>query len=330
MRRVKKKNKIKLPSRSEKVPPFPKLLHGAPSSSPPPLFPIDLPRPRSKFDKYPRLIRVGRAVKSLLKVEPDKPIRMPSFPTLSFPRLYTRYSIMKTYTAITDVNGKITVTFPRVFRKAPGVVISPKDAGTWFEHVISTNEFGFTLQILKTLHSHGASSGGGGSHAHVIQVAGDHYHDVGGTLAYSVDYDFGVKIAAVALAGGHDHTNPNTGGPSTSITLVHTINTGTACADGWCVTGFLGGDAAGVSHVHAQGNTSAEPDHVHVLVTTFRNYVVDVNIDNIIAWTTSQHDGHDHPEDVNGYHLHSILDDEPSPLFNTSVTFTYFAQEETP
>lgn len=340
----KKKLKIKLPSRGEKAPPFPKLLHGAPANTPAIPFPITLPRRRSKFDKYPRIIRIAKSLKSLLKVEPDKPVRMPHFPTLAFPRLYTRYPIMKTYTAVTDIDGKITVIFPRVFRKIPGVLVTPNDPGTWFTHVLSKDEFGFTVQILKTVHKHqhadsgdagghghGDSSGGGGDHDHVIYMSGEHWHNVGGAIIWHK-----VEGNVWGLASNYTGASaPNTGSPSTSITLVHTILSGTACESGWCVTGTLGGEAAGETHIHTVVS------HDHPIPYTNLYFLKDLSFD-VIAWTTTQHDGHDHPEEVAGFHYHSIAyevahhhvvpdsnEKEASALASTSVTFTYYALEET-
>ncbi len=324
MPRRKKRSKIKLPSPTDKTPPFPKLLRGA--SGPPPIFPINVPRRRSKFDKYPRIIRIARSIKSLLKVEPDKPVRMPSFPTLAFPRLYTRYSIMKTYTAVSDANGKITVTFPRVFRKIPGVVISPKDAGTWFEHVLSTNEFGFTIQILKTAHAHQhANSGGGGGHDHSTgnsNYAGNHWH-------YTDD------------KGGHDHTIATDGGVKTSaatgtyisggliadggaqLTYLHEYSAGCAdppaCYISWVITGINDGlDLTTKTHTHTTDidhshSESTEPDHYH-----------DTDWDGDHEHTipnSNTEPNHDHP-------VPDSNEKEASLLANTSVTFTYFAQEE--
>lgn len=354
----KKKSKIKLPSPTAKIPPFPKLLRGA--SGPPPIFPIKVPRRRSKFDKYPRIIRIARSIKSLLKVEPDKPrplskfdrvplylkisaglksllkvepdkpVRMPSFPTLAFPRLYTRYSIMKTYTAVTDADGKITVTFPRVFRKVPGVVISPQDAGTWFEHVLSKDEFGFTVQILKTVHKHQhANSGTGGGHDHTTGNSGSSgAHDHGG------DTDW---------RGAHDHTIGQGGGTKTSATSADVI-TGSLVSNSFmnvyvdinCNSGpncqwihYLPIDITQevsvnrITHVHSTDinhsdhSASTEPDHQHE----------DVNLN-----TEPNHEHTVPNTNTEPNHEHTVPDSneqEASLLANTSVTFTYFAQEET-
>jgi len=225
---------------------------------------------------------------------------------------------MKTYTAVTDSQGKVTVTFPRVFRTVPGVVATPQADVTWQVTVLSRNEFGFTARILKTKHSHGSSSGGGGSHSHVIYTSGVHWHTVGGEIHWTKE-----EKNVWGLASNYTGSvAPYTGGPSTYVTLVHTINSGSECESGWCVTGFLGANAAGPSHIHAVDS------HEHPISYVDLWFMTDLHID-IVAWTTSQHDGHDHPEGYDGYHYHEIAEDEPTPLANTSVTFTYFAQEET-
>ena len=347
------KTKVPLPSASDKVPHLPKLLHGSPSS---PFigFPIDMPRRRSKFNKYPRIIRIAKSIKSLLKVEPDKPVRMPKFPTLAFPRLYTRFAIMKTYTAVTDVDGKITVTFPRLFRKIPGVVISPQDAGTWFEHVLSKNEFGFTVQILKTAHahqhansggngghSHGGFSGFGGTHSHNIISNGAHWHTVGGTVDIHLYLDTALVDVGIGLAGTHSHTNPATSWPTGTLDAVDELYPGSTCDVGSCISSYSKMGYATETHTHSQGNTGSAGLHNHGRTAYVDYFIYDLDA-SVSAWTTSTHGGHDHPEDDAGYHdhvlafesnhAHSVPDSnekEASLLANTSVTFTYFAQEET-
>ena len=346
------KTKVAKPSPSDKVPHLPKLLHSSPGSPPPSL---KLPRSRSKIDRYPHLARLTKAFKSLLlKVQPDKPVRMPRFPTLGFPPLYTRYAIMKTYTAVTDSNGQITVTFPRVFRKIPGVVLTPNDPGTWFTHVLSKDQFGFTVQILKTVHSHqhddsgdsgghahGGGSGGGGTHVHVIYTSGVHWHTVGGAITCTYDIAVTWVSSPTVGAGAHKHTNPSTTTPSSIAYAIYDLALGDACeTSGYCIANALVTEVASSIHTHSQPDTGNEPDHGHNINQSGAYFVK--SVDDVTAWTTSQHDGHDHPEDDAGYHYHDIAyesahhhvvpdsnEKEASALISTSVTFTYFAQEET-
>lgn len=288
----------------EKVPPFPKLFHH-PISKPP--SGKEFPVSPQKFDKYPHLIHLTKAFKSLIfKVEPDKPVRMPKFPTLAFPSLYTRYSIMKTYTAVTDSNGRITVTFPRVFRKIPGVVISPQDGGTWFEHVLSKDEFGFTVQILKTAHKHQYANSGSG---------GGHYH-TGDTV----------------LEGGHTPTIVEGGGVKTS-----------GVSDANYVEGMVGMDmGAWNTHLRSYSNTNCDDPHDCASYTlrewsaltsfTTMSHHHSVNINHLHSASTISDHYHDFDNvSTEPDHYHTVPDSnekEASLLANTSVTFTYFAQEE--
>ena len=349
------KTKVQVPLASDKVPRLPKLLRERHSRS----F-ADKMHPLPKFSHYPHLARLVRGLKSLLlKVEPDMPVRMPRFPCLTFPPLYTRHPIMKTYTAVTDADGKITVTFPRVFRKIPGVVISPQDAGTWFEHVLSKNEFGFTVQILKTAHahqhansggeghhyhSHGASGGGGG-HDHSVGSGGAHWHSVSGYLTLNLERALAYTSLAVIGDGTHSHSNPNTGGPSSTESAVNGLDYGAICTGGgYCVDGIYTSLVASDSHSHSQGRTGNDGYHTHSLSAGSNYFVYDADIA-IGAWTSDTHTGHsDHGISTESDHAHSVPNSNEEPnhehtvpdsnekeaslLANTSVTFTYFAQEE--
>ncbi len=295
-------------SKSNKVPHLPKLFHAPPSSP----SKIPFPPPSTKPQKYPHLVRFGRALKSLLlKVEPDKPIRMPSFPSLAFPSLYTRYSIMKTYTAVTDSNGRITVTFPRVFRKIPGVVISPQDGGTWFEHVLSKDEFGFTVQILKTAHAHQhANSGGGGGHKHTgdTVLEGGHTPTIGegGGSKESGQSDSSESIIVITQAT----KTVGTVSPKLTSCNIPMDDHLWGCKDVWDIEAI---------------------NFAKVLTPETHKHTTNINHSNHNASTIPDHQ-HDF-DDVSTEpdHEHTVPDSnekEASLLANTSVTFTYFAQEE--
>ena len=159
---------------------------------------------------------------------------MPRFPTLGFPRLYTRFPLVKTYTAITDSLGRVAVTFPRVFRSIPGVVLTGQGNITWFPIVLSRDQFGFTARILKTAHKHTGSSGSGGGHGHTTSSAGAHGHTAGLAGAHGhTATAAGAHGHTAGYAGGHGH------GGSTGIGGAH----GHVVADGgshWhSVSGYL-------------------------------------------------------------------------------------------
>lgn len=339
-------------------PPRPSKIPGLPFSLPPPSYAskpfLEPLSSRPSLEKIPKTFWIRKLFKTLFKVEPDKPVRMPRFPTLRFPPLYTRFAIMKTYTAVTDVNGRITVTFPRVFRKVPGVVISPQDAGTWFEHVLSKDEFGFTVQILKTAHahqhansggggghSHGGFSGFGGTHSHTIISNGAHWHTVGGTVDIDLYLDTALVDVGIDLAGTHSHTNPDTDAPSQTAEVVTDLEYGSACTEGFCCYDLGFSWVASAAHTHSQGDTGSAGLHDHGRTAYVDYFIYDLDA-SVSAWTTSTQGGHDHPEDDAGYHDHVLAaelnhhhavpdsnEKEASLLANTSVTFTYFAQEET-
>ena len=344
--------KVQVPLASDKVPRLPKLLRGRRSRT----F-ADKMRPLPKFSHYPHLVRLARGLKSLLlKVEPDKPVRMPRFPTLAFPPLYTRYPIMKTYTAVTDSEGKVFVSFPRVFRKIPGVILTPQSDVTWFPIVLSKNEFGFTARILKTIHnhqhassggggqhSHGGGSGWGGYHSHDIGTGGAHWHSVSGYLTLVLYRALALVSAQVGGETNHKHSNPDTGAPSSSKQVMSSaFSWGSDCAIGSCISAFNFTTVAASHHTHAQGSTGGSTGHTHDLSVGSSNFLHDADI-SIGAWTSDTHTGHsDHPASDDGYHDHVIIfeanhehtvpdsnEKEATALPNTSVTFTYFAQEET-
>lgn len=148
-------------------------------------------KPLPKPEKVPLIIRIGRTVRSGL-IEPRKPEVMPRIPELNFPKLYRRLPTMKTVTKVTDINGKITVDFPRPFGKVPEVIITVKGEDTLIGNVTDETTLStFTAVFFTVEHDHGSAVTDGGSHRPIINDDGGHMHDVYGELYYTKYWTYG-------------------------------------------------------------------------------------------------------------------------------------------
>lgn len=185
----KKEQEIKLPSKQPLLKKIPK-----------PIPPVkrsgrrrertETPMPRQP--KVPLIIKAGRSVRSLLsKGDAVWPSKMPTYPTLGFQRLYTRYPSMKTVTKVTDADGKIEVDFPRPFDEIPGVVMTIKSADAISGNVFGITKTSFEAIFREVKHSHGGTVNDGGSHTPTINADGGHAHDVYGELYYTKYMTYG-------------------------------------------------------------------------------------------------------------------------------------------
>ena len=178
--------------------------------------------------------------------------------------------------------------------------------------------------------AHDHSTSDNGAHSHSITVSGVHWHTVDITInvgltnvvnavgATDQSGDHTHTVGNSDYQGAHVHTNPSTGGPSaTTLFMIDTVN-GTPCASGSCVAGIETSSGATGSHTHAQGSTGSEGGHTHAIPNTSYELthghlnpnvttipMVD-SVQNPSGVTTSQHNGHDHPESTELDHNHVI------------------------
>lgn len=151
---------------------------------------IRMPMPRS--EKIPLIVRVGRGIRSLRRrIETGKPVAIPKFPKLDYPKLYRRYPTIKTETKTTGSNGKISCTFRRPFKKIPGVVITPKSGDSIAANVTNVTLTGFDAIFFNAKHSHGGTVNDNGAHTPGINADGTHVHDIEGSIEYTNSYKNG-------------------------------------------------------------------------------------------------------------------------------------------
>lgn len=305
------KTQVPLPPPSDKAPRVPQLFR---TKLNPPAAGPEVPYPRSRFDHYPHLLRITKFLSSLfLKVEPETPKRIPRMPVLGFPRLYSRLPAMKTVTGTTDGSGHLPVTFSCVFQTVPGVVLTPKGSGTWTANVYSATTTGFVALILKTAHSHGASSGlngehnhGGtnnaGLHAHGAAVGFNGLHNHGGTNNAG-SHEHG---GASGWEGDHNHSLGLDGDHSHSVSGYLTLNLYRALA---MVTANVVGAGA---HTHTNPSTGNCSSCSTVVMSLSWGSTCDEGSGNCVtSFDTLSVAGcnHSHPQGAtgsDGYHTHTL------------------------
>ena len=252
-----------------------------------------LPTPAPETDKVPLIIRAARHFIEVFKVEPKRPVAMPTVPELSYPPLYTRYPIMKTVTKTTDAAGEVTVDYSHLFQTIPGVVITVKDPDNVFGTVFSTTLTSFSVRLFKMDHDHGGIVDDDGAHTPTINADGYHKHKVQGTGSLSLDTKYGRLVLAnytdyetdhehtqvqtqlesahkhhiypTTSAGGHSHSFSDTsGGPSSTAAFIQTLQPGSACTSGSCIVSVNSDYAGSSSHTHyVSGTTSSDGAHTH-------------------------------------------------------------------
>ena len=262
-----------------------------------------LPDLKPEHERVPLVIRAARRFLSALKIEPERPVRMPRVPELRYPPLYTRYPIMKTVTKTTDVNGEIEVTYSHLFQTIPGVVITVKDPDNVFGTVFETTLTNFKVRLFKMDHNHGGVVDDDGKHTPTINADGNHSHQVTGSLSWMENSKYGRLVLAnntdyekdhvhdggpglmTGYEGGafaHTHVNYATdyesshthgfsdtsGAPSSTDYALDDLDLGCecseACGGGYCVTGAPGGYVASSTHTHyVSGTTGGGSSHRH-------------------------------------------------------------------
>ena len=255
--------------------------------------PVDnFPNSKPESERMPLILRMAKRIVSALKVEPERPVRMPVVPELSFPPLYTRYPMMRTVTKTTDGNGKITVTFDHLFMEVPGVVLTVKGTDAYSANVTDVTLTNFEAIFFKAAHAHGGTVIDGGVHTPTINADGQHAHQVTGSIGWTENSNYGRLVLANYTDYEKDHTHKAHTSPSHNYTgyeNVHThsfgawtgvpdvdysavyddYNEGSACTSGVCILSMVATDVPSTTHYHyVSGTTGAGSLHRHLMGKT--------------------------------------------------------------
>jgi hypothetical protein len=144
---------------------------------------------------------------------------------------------------------------------------------------------------------------GAGAHT-PTELAKAHQHKVEGTVSLIYTYVSGyLPSAQYAACGYHSHTNPSTGGPSSTAHALTGLSLGSACTSGYCVSNTSDAAFASSTHGHSVGSTSSDSLTCGIPTLAWNSYVTNLQPSPFCSWTSdAETPAHKHTLNAVGNH----------------------------
>ena len=133
-----------------------------------------------------------------------------------------------------------------------GFTVSAVSAGTP-SGTVTNHRHSFSDGFTVSSESAGTPSGTVSNHRHSFSDSFNTAYVSAGTPSGSIN-----SVSAGTPSGtvsSHNHTNPNTSSPSSTLSMVYSVQAGSNCASGQCYTGVTKTNVASNTHLHPQGTT---------------------------------------------------------------------------